>query len=93
MYFIYYYRITDFLQANLSLLPVISKLFEKLFLNRLSLVIEEKNLFPDLKFGFCIKHSTVEQVHRVVAEIEEAFENKEYRPAVFLDLSQAFDSV
>ena len=73
----------------ISLSSLISKLFKKLFLSRVTLVIEKKNSFP----GFRKKLSTVDQVHRVVAESEETLENKEFCPAIFLDVSQAFNSV
>lgn len=73
----------------ISLLPAISKLFEKLFLKRLKPFIN----IPDFQFGFRNHHSTIDQVHRVITVVEKAFEEKEYCPAVFLDVSQAFDRV
>ena len=73
----------------ISLLSAISKLFEKLLLKRLKPLIN----IPDFQFGFRNKHSTIDQVHRVVTEIEKAFEAKKYCVAVFLDVSQAFDKV
>lgn len=48
---------------------------------------------PDFQFGFRNKHSTIDQVHRVTTVIEKAFEEKQFCPAVFLDVSQAFDRV
>lgn len=48
---------------------------------------------PDFQFGFRSRHSTIDQVHRVTTVIERAFEEKKYCPAVFLDVSQAFDRV
>jgi len=74
----------------ISLLPTISKVFEKLLLKRLTPMI---NNIPDFQFGFRNKHSTIDQVHRVTAKIEQAFEEKKYCCAVFLDVSQAFDKV
>lgn len=40
-----------------------------------------------------IEHSTVEQVHRIVNHVHEAYEKKKYCSALFLDVSQAFDKV
>ncbi len=77
----------------ISLLPMISKLFEKLLLKRLKIIIHEKNLIPEHQFGFRDKHATIDQVHRVTNVIELAFEDKKYCPAVFLDVAQAFDRV
>lgn len=73
----------------ISLLPALSKLFEKLLLKRLKPLIK----LPDFQFGFRTKHSTVDQCHRVVSTIERALEEKKYCPSVFLDVSQAFDKV
>lgn len=77
----------------ISLLSIVSKLFEKLLYSKLSSIVEKNNLIPDHQFGFRKKHSTIEQVHRIVAVIDEAFERKEFCPAVFLDVGQAFDRV
>lgn len=77
----------------ISLLPIISKLFEKLFLARLQPILEQKQLIPDHQFGFRNQHSTIEQVHRVAKTIRSDLEHKRYCSAVFLDISQAFDKV
>lgn len=77
----------------ISLLPILSKLLEKLLLTRLAPHIESNNLLPDHQFGFRQKHSTIEQVHRVVNNINQAFEDRNYCVAAFLDVSQAFDKV
>lgn len=73
----------------ISLLPTISKIFEKLLIKRIQPMIK----IPDFQFGFRNKHSTIEQIHRVTTVIERAFEKSEYCPAAFLDVSQAFDKV
>lgn len=77
----------------ISLLPLISKVFEKILLQRLKPFLEERNIIPEHQFGFREKHSTVEQVHRVVHRIRKSLEEKEYCSAVFLDIQQAFDKV
>ena len=77
----------------ISLLPIISKLFEKILLKRLNPVIEQKKLIPNHQFGFRQKHSTCDQVHRITNVIEKALEEKMICSAVFLDVSQAFDKV
>lgn len=77
----------------ISLLPVMSKLFEGLFNNRLQPIISKGNLLPNHQFGFRKMHSTIEQLHRVCNKIRESFEKKEYCSAVFLDVQQAFDRV
>ena len=77
----------------ISLLPVLSKLLETLFLKRFMEIVESNKLLPKHQFGFRKKHSTIEQVHRLVEQIYESFEKKEYCAAAFLDISQAFDRV
>lgn len=77
----------------ISLLPVLSKIFEKLLLGRLLPIIEERNLIPSHQFGFRNRHGTIEQVHRVVKKISDDLEHKRYCSAAFLDISQAFDKV
>ena len=77
----------------ISLLPSLSKLLEKLLLKRLKPIIERKNLIPEHQFGFRNKHSTIDQVHRVINVISKALEEKKYCCGVFLDVAQAFDKV
>lgn len=77
----------------ISLLPIMSKMFEKLFLKRLMPILEGRSIIPEHQFGFRERHGTVEQVHRLVKIINRTFENKEYCSAAFLDISQAFDRV
>ncbi len=77
----------------ISLLTTISKLFEKIYYRRLLEITNEMKIIPDHQFGFRGKHAAIEQIHRVTNTIRTAFENKEYCPAVFLDVSEAFDRV
>lgn len=77
----------------ISLLPTISKLFERLFKKRLFPILEAQQLMPDHQFGFRQGHGTPEQCHRVVKTIRESLENKLFCSSVFLDVKQAFDKV
>ena len=72
---------------------MLSKLFEKILLKRLTPIIEERKLIPNHQFGFRRKHSTIDQVHRITRDIEYALEEKKVCSAVFLDVSQAFNKV
>ncbi|KAL1462246.1 hypothetical protein WDU94_014097 [Cyamophila willieti] len=51
------------------------------------------DLITDHQFGFRSKHSTIEQVHRLVDQIEKTLEEKKVCSAVFLDVTKAFDKV
>jgi hypothetical protein len=77
----------------ISLLPILSKLFEKIFLTRLQPLLHAQRAIPDHQFCFRQKHATIEQVHRVTNVITEALESHKYCTAAFLDISQAFDKV
>ncbi|CAH2095610.1 unnamed protein product [Euphydryas editha] len=77
----------------ISLTPVLSKLWEKIFLTRLKVCLDEGDIIPTHQFGFRQQHSTVEQVHRVYHTIRQCLEKKEYCSAAFLDVQQAFDKV
>lgn len=77
----------------ISLLPIMSKLFEKLLLKRLKPLIDSKNLIPEHQFGFREQHSTIDQVHRITDVIEKTLEEKKVCSTIFLDVAQAFDKV
>jgi hypothetical protein len=57
----------------ISLLPILSKLSDKLFLTRLQPLLHERTI-PDHQFGFRQKHAASEQVHSVTNAITEALE-------------------
>ncbi|KAL4126953.1 hypothetical protein QTP88_011151 [Uroleucon formosanum] len=77
----------------ISLLPTFAKLFEKLILHRISLLVDQHNILPKSQFGFRRKHNTIHQIHRITDKISASFETKQYCPGVFLDISKAFDRV
>lgn len=75
----------------ISLLPIFSKIFERLLLTRL--LPHLPRIVPNHQFGFKRQHGTVQQCHRVVSEIQKSFEKDSYCSAVFLDIKEAFDRV
>jgi GTPase SAR1 family protein len=77
----------------ISLLPILSKLFEKLLIKRLNPIMEEGDVIPTHQFGFRSKHSTIDQIHRITNVIEKSLEEKKVCSTVFLDVAQAFDKV
>lgn len=77
----------------ISLLPVLSKVFEKLLLKRILPIVDTAKILPNSQFGFRNSHSTIQQVHRLVDKISYALEEKLYCTGAFLDVSQAFDRV
>lgn len=77
----------------ISLLPIMSKLFERLLLNRIQEIVPVNDLIPDHQFGFRHNHSTTQQCHRIVNKIKQCLEEKKMCASVFLDIQQAFDKV
>ncbi|KAH8266530.1 hypothetical protein KR018_007735, partial [Drosophila ironensis] len=77
----------------ITLLPSISKVFERLIAARIVRIMESRGIVPGHQFGFRAGHGTVEQLHRVVEQILVAFDRKEYCNAIFLDIREAFDRV
>jgi len=77
----------------ISLFPILSKLFEKIFLTRIKPVLQEIRFIPDHQFGFRQKHTTIEQVHLIRNVKKEALESNTYCTAALLDNSQTFDKV
>jgi hypothetical protein len=77
----------------ISLLPVVSKVFEKILLHRIFPLVASNSLIPDHHFGFRKRQSTIDQTHRIVQRIHTALDSKQYCSAAFLDISQAFDKV
>ena len=77
----------------ISLLPIASKVFEKLLLKRLRSDVEISHVIPSYQFGFRTGHSPIQQAHRVVNETVTSLEERALCTAVFLDVAQAFDKV
>jgi hypothetical protein len=76
-----------------SLLPIISKLFEKLFLTRIKPILQETRVIPDNQFCFRQKDAITEQVHRITNVINNALESNKYCTAAFLGINQDFDKL
>ena len=77
------------------MLPICSKLFEKIIFKHLYNYLSTNNLITKNQSGFRPGDSTVNQLIDFVNEIHKSFDNKkslELR-AVFLDISKAFDKV
>ena len=86
----------DMLFSNyrpVSVLPVLSKILERLMYNRLILYVNEHNLLYDYQFGFQKGKSTSMALITLIDKISEALDNGEIVMGVFLDFSKAFDTV
>ena len=74
-----------------SLLSVVSKVFEKLVNNRIVDHLEKCGLFYDLQFGFRSFPSTADLLTVVSNRIARSFNRSGATRAVALDISKAFD--
>ena len=76
-----------------SLLSVVSKVFEKLVNNRIVDNLEKCGLFSDFQYGFRSSRSTADLLTVVSDRIARAFNRSGATRAVALDISKAFDRV
>ena len=77
----------------ISLLSVVSKVFEKLVNNRTVDHLEKCGLFCDFKYGFRSSRSTADLLTVVSDRIARAFNRSGATRAVALDISNAFNRV
>ena len=77
----------------ISILPLFSKILERLMYNRLVLFIDKNDILYKNQFGFRTKHSTALALTILVDKITSSFDNHDHVLGVFLDFSKAFDTV
>jgi len=75
------------------LLPSVSKILEKIVHKRLIFFIEFHDLLYDNQFGFRCKHSTIDAVIKLITDTCKGLDENEETLAVYLDLSNAFDTI
>ena len=77
----------------ISVLPVFSKILERIMYNRLYSFFNKNNLFFNKQFGFQKNTSTEHAILQLIDDITKSFAKKEFTLGVFIDLSKAFDTV
>lgn len=77
----------------ISLLPVFSKILEKVINIRLQTFLEKYNLLSDFQFGFRTGKSTEDAVSLLVNEVVSSLDKGHSCIGIFLDLAKAFDTV
>ena len=76
------------------LLPVISKVLEKVVYQCIVSHVEDKNIVYDRQFGFRKRHSTVDAIVNFTGEVLQTFDSPDNKViALFVDLKKAFDTV
>ena len=76
-----------------SVLPICSKIIERLIYNRLLKYINDNNLFYKFQFGFQKGRSTHMALIILIDKISEALKNGDCVIGIFLDFSKALDTV
>ena len=77
----------------ISLLPVLSKVLERLMYNRLYHFLKQHNILSSSQYGFQKNRSTEQAVLEMQDRIIHNMSNKLISIGVFLDLSKAFDTI
>ena len=77
----------------ISLLPIFSKIFERLIYNQLIEFIEENKILDELQFGFQKNKSTEHVISAIINNITRASTKNFSSYCIFLDFAKAFDTV
>ena len=77
----------------ISLLPIFSKVYEKLRHKRLYSFLKDHKIIYPLQFGFQENHSIDHALISMTEEIRSTLDNKKYGCGIFIDLQKAFDTV
>ena len=77
----------------ISLLPIFSKIFEKVIYKRMYDFAEQIKLIYERQFGFRARHSTNHALISTTESIKSQIDQGNYVGGVFIDLQKAFDTV
>ena len=77
----------------ISLLPIFSKIFEKLMYRRLYRFLEIHKVLYSLQFGFQENHSIDHALVSLTEAVRNTLDNKRFGCGIFIDLQKAFDTV
>lgn len=77
----------------ISLLSHMSKIAERIILDRLTNKAEKLNIIPHTQFGFRPMHSTTLQAARLTETIIRGLNSRKYTAILALDIQKAFDRV
>lgn len=77
----------------ISILPVLSKVYEKVILHQLNEYIERTAIYNNTQSGFRKGHSTTTILLKFRDEIQKSLNRNEVTAAVLIDYSKAFDTI
>ena len=77
----------------ISILPVLSKIYENVILKQLSEYIERTSIYNSTQSGFCKGHSTQTLLLKFRDDIQKALNKNEITMSVLIAYSKAFDTI
>ena len=77
----------------ISILPTLSKIFEKLIHVRIYQFLDENQVLYNYQFGFRKAHSTVNEVQTAIHSVTKALDTSYQCMGIFIDFSKAFDTI
>ena len=77
----------------ISILPLFSKLLEKVVHNRLYGFLQSNSLLSETQFGFCKGHSMTNALQHLVESVNSGIDRGETPLAIIIDIRKAFDTV
>ena len=77
----------------ISILPAISKIFERVLFNQIDKYFSSHNLYNDSQYGFRKKHSTEHAALELVDRISQELDKGNTPLNIFIDLSKEFDTL
>ena len=77
----------------ISILPVLSKIYERVILNQLCSFIERNNLYNETQPGFRKGHTTNTLLLKLRDDIKKAMSKSEVTVSILIDYSKAFDTI
>ena len=77
----------------ISILPTLSKIFEKLIHVRIYQFLDDNRVLYSYQFGFRKAHSTVHAVQTAIHSVTKALDASYQCMGIFIDFSKAFDTI
>ena len=77
----------------ISLLPTLSKIFERIIYNQLYTYFDNNNLLTEHQYGFRSKHSTELAAIKLIDNVKYEIDQKHTPVNIYIDLSKAFDTL
>ena len=77
----------------ISLLPILSKIFERIVHDQTQFYFEENNLFYKLQSGFRKNHSTNFCLSYLNDKVRRGFDTQKFTGMILIDLQKAFDTI